>query len=87
MVYRSLIVKDTDEIYEEVKEYIKNYKFRVIRRGILIDVDMVFGEGEYTLYLEAASGGDDRQPGAMLFDDRDIEEVLKVARQMAGALN
>lgn len=49
-VYRSPVVKDTDDIYLPVKSVLDSFKHRVDQTLTVIDPEMMFGEAQQTVY-------------------------------------
>lgn len=84
IVLQSIGVRDTDEVFSDVRDFIRDQKLRLVRRGIFLDLDMMLdGEGEISIYIEPARGD--------LVDPMLIEslksEAIKFAERMVGATN
>lgn len=54
-VYRSPACRESDPIYAPVRAYLDKHGLELHRRGMFVDVDMMLGQGELSLYLHPAS--------------------------------
>lgn len=50
LVYRSLLVKPHDPIYQPIAELLKRFTPRLLARQVIPDKHMMFGHGELVLY-------------------------------------
>jgi hypothetical protein len=53
VVYRSVLVKDTDELYKEVIQQLDGYT--LLHSRVVPDKDMMFGKAEESWWITAAS--------------------------------
>lgn len=56
IVYKSVMLRDSDPMYEEVRSFLGSRRFELAWKGMFIDVDMMFGEGELSIQLTPADG-------------------------------
>lgn len=49
-VYRSPVVRDTDELFLPIRELLNSVPHRIYRSRVVPDQDMIFGEAYETLY-------------------------------------
>lgn len=56
IVYRSLLMRESDPMFDGVREFIASNQFEVAWKGRYLDGKMMFSEGELTIYLTPAEG-------------------------------
>jgi hypothetical protein len=50
-VYKSVMTRETDPMYDEIREFVKDLKVEVVYKGLFKDARMIFNEGEVTISL------------------------------------
>jgi hypothetical protein len=56
LVYRSVLMRESDPMFDGVREFIASNQFEVAWKGRYLDGKMMFNEGELTIYLTPAEG-------------------------------
>lgn len=86
IVYRSVLVRDTDPVYAPVAEFLSKCRVEILAQKVFPDPSMMFGQGEFTAYLliTAPSSSDPLEgidPGVV--EDLRIEG-LRILHELTG---
>ena len=87
IVIKSTAVRSTDPIFSPISEFISEHSFELNWKGKIIDVDLMFGEGEVSVYFSRAEG----DGYSLDVDPQMIREIRRTAqrvvRELAAAAN
>lgn len=92
VVYKSVLMRDSDEVFSEVRDFIQSQSLRLVRKGVFFDAEMLFSQGELSIYIEPAAGKDgEAQDGLDLVDWDDFEhmreEAIRIVKERVAAVN
>jgi hypothetical protein len=58
VIYRSVWMRETDPMYDTVRDFVKDLEVEVVYKGLFEDARMIFKEGEITIQLLQDKGSD-----------------------------
>lgn len=84
LVYKSVVMQDTDPMFKEVRKFLEGHKVRIVYKGIFKDAELMFREGELTIQLLL-----DKDDGDISVDPEMVEELrsegLRIVKEMIQA--
>lgn len=82
IVIKSPIMRDSYSAYQEVLEFVGNYRLELAWKGSLLSGELMFQEGDIHFYLEAVDGGECLDLDPELIDEL-RREGLRIVNETA----